>query len=196
MAASRKRRSYPSGTVGAAAGRLPIGRRLPTCPTMRQAANCAGVSPELRALQAGRLTIGRRMPSCPTKSSLRAKKDIDSSTRFFRDCARKKRPMRGSRILEASTKLCRYGHSSCTSLQRLTRGDAKSSRRAKIGMNCSTSESGSTSSRASTHVAQPYPACNQDALPHQVKLAISALIDSYSGCLASDGMFRRNRSIG
>src|SRR3984957_8187375 len=29
----------------------------------------------------GRLTIGRRLPTCPTKSSRRAKKDMDSSTR-------------------------------------------------------------------------------------------------------------------
>ena len=46
---------------------------------------------------------GTRIARGGIESSRRAKKDIDSST-----------PLRGSRILETSTNLCRYGHSSCT----------------------------------------------------------------------------------
>jgi hypothetical protein len=80
--AGRKPTAIGLGDYGLlAAGRLPIGCRLPTCPAKRQAANDAGVRPELHALQAGRLPIGRRLPTCPTKSSRRAKKRMNCSTR-------------------------------------------------------------------------------------------------------------------
>jgi hypothetical protein len=68
-AAGRKPTAIGLGDYGqVAAGRLPIGRRLPSRPTSLQQSACGGI-----------------------ESSRRAKS-------FFRNCARKKGPLRGSRI--------------------------------------------------------------------------------------------------